>query len=60
MLNARDLAKRYGPYTRAYIEQLITLALSKGDDVGAFELLAILDEADELLKNTHAAHEKRD
>jgi len=60
MLNARDLVKRYGSHAHAYIEQLITLALSRGDDVGAFELLAILDEANELLKNTQATHEKRD
>jgi len=60
MLNAQDLVRRYGPHARAYIEQLIALALSRGDDVGALELLAILDEAEDLLQDTQVAPEKRD
>ena len=51
MLTAKELLRRYGPHAPSYVEQLITLALSRGDDVGALDLLAILETVEETLRN---------
>ncbi len=50
MLNAEELIKRYGAHAPPYVEQLIALALSRHDDVGALELFSILEEVEETLR----------
>lgn len=59
MLNAKELARRYGPHALPYVEQLISLALSRGDDVGALELLSILEAVEEGLKDEQTAKSER-
>ncbi len=58
MLTAKALIRRYGLHAPSYVERLIGLAVFRNDDIGAFELLALLDAVEQGLANAPSASDK--